>query len=270
MTWWRRLISRDRLEAQLDAELRDHFERLVAEYRRAGRTEAEARRLARLEFGGLDQVKEACRDERGTRWVDDTVQDHSLRPQGSSRSTRHSPLVACLTLALGVGANLTVFTMVDALLLRPLPVPDASRLVTLTRWLQGNSSEHFSYPQVLALSERPDLFSSVAGIGSATLHVGTPETLEPVGAAWVSAHYYDTLRLVPAAGRLLTAADDQPGAALAAVISYDYWMRRFGGVHGRYRRPRVHRRATGADRRRRPARFSRRHRWRAGRHHHGD
>jgi predicted permease len=229
MTWWRRLISRDGLEDQLDSELRDHFERLVAEYRQQGHGDAEARRLARLEFGGLDQVKEACRDVRGTRWVDDTVQDIRYGLRGFRKHPAFTA-VACLTLALGVGANLTVFTMVDALLLRPLPVPDASTLVTLTRWLQGNSSEHFSYPQVLALSERKDLFSSVAGIGSATLHVGTPEALEPVGAAWVSGHYYDTLRLVPAAGRLLTAADDQPGATPAGVISYDYWMRRFGGA----------------------------------------
>ena len=229
MTWWRRLISRDRLESQLDAELRDHFDRLVADHRRAGRSVAEAHRLARLEFGGLDQVKEACRDERGTRWVDDTLQDIRYGLRGFRKHAAFAA-VACLTLALGVGANLTVFAMVDALLLRPLPVPDASSLVTLTRWLQNNSSEHFSYPQVVALSERADLFSSVAGIGSATFNVGPPEALEPVGGAWVSADYYDMLQLVPAAGRLLTAADDQPGAAPVAVISYDYWTRRFAGA----------------------------------------
>jgi predicted permease len=228
MTWWRRLLSRNRLEHQLDAELRDHFDRLVDDFKRNGHSEAEARRRARLEFGGLDQVKEACRDERGTRWVDDTLQDLRYGLRGFLRQPGFA-VVACLTLAIGVGANLTVFTMVDALLLRPLPVPDASNLVTLTRWLQGNSSEHFSYPQVVALSERADLFSSVSGVGSATFHVGPPESLEPVGGAWVSGHYFSTLQLVPAAGRLLTAADDQPGAAPAAVISHDYWMRRFGG-----------------------------------------
>jgi len=236
MTWWRRVISRNRLESQLDAELREHFERLVDDYRRTGHTEAEARRLARLEFGGLDQVKESCRDERGTRLIEETAQDILYGARGFRKNPAFT-LVAVLTLALGVGANLTVFTMVDALLLRPLPVPDASNLVTLTRWLQGNSSEHFSYPQVIALAERRDLFSSVAGIGSATLNVGPPETLEPVGAAWVSGHYYDTLQLVPAAGRLLTAADDQPGAAPAAVISYDYWARRLAGASNAIGRP---------------------------------
>jgi hypothetical protein len=75
MKWWRRLLQRDRVERQLDAELRDHFDRLVADYVRSGITEAEARRRARLEFGGIEQVKEHCRDARGTRWVDELVQD---------------------------------------------------------------------------------------------------------------------------------------------------------------------------------------------------
>ena len=75
MTWLQRLVHRNRLEDQLDAELRDHFDRLVDDYRHAGVSDAEARRRARLEFGGLDQVKEACRDERGTRWVEDAIQD---------------------------------------------------------------------------------------------------------------------------------------------------------------------------------------------------
>jgi predicted permease len=229
MSWWRRLLHRNRLDDQLDSELRDHFHRLVADFRRDGRTEAEARRLARLEFGGLDQVKEACRDVRGTRWVDETAQDIRYGLRGFRRQPAFAA-VACLTLAIGVGANLTVFSMVDALLLRPLPVPGASSLVTLTRWLQGSSSEHFSYPQVTALSERADLFSSVAGVATATFHVGPPEALESVGGAWVSGHYYNTLQLTPAAGRLLTPADDQPGAPPVAVISHDYWMRRFGGV----------------------------------------
>ena len=229
MTWWHRVISRNRLENELDAELREHFDRLVADFKARGSSEAEALRRARLEFGGIDQVKEACRDERGTRWVDETFQDIRYGLRGFRKQPGFTA-VAVLTLAVGLGANLTVFTMVDALLLRPLPVPGASSLVTLTRWLQGNSSEHFSYPQVVALSDRTELFSSVAGVGSGTVQVGPPEAVEPAGAAWVSGHYYNTLQLTPAAGRLLTAADDQPGAAPAAVISYDYWMRRFGGV----------------------------------------
>ena len=228
MTWWRRLINRDRLEDQLDSELRDHFERLVTEYRQQGHAEAEARRRARLEFGGLDQVKEACRDVRGTRWLEDTAQDirHGIR---GFLKTPGFTFIAVLTLALGIGANLAIFNVLDALLLRPLPVPNAQRLVTLTRWIQDSSSESFSYPQIRALADRPDLFASLCGIGGATLFTGPPDALEPVGAAFVTGKYYETLGLAPFMGRLLSAGDDQPGAAPVVVISHSYWLRRFGG-----------------------------------------
>ena len=229
MNWWTRLTRRRTLERQLDAELRDHVERLVADYRREGLTEAEARRRARAEFGGLDQVKEWCRDVRGTRWLEEVGQDGRY----GCRSLHKHPgftVVAVVTLALGVAATMTVFNLVDALLLRPLPVPNAGELVTLIRWQGGHSSEHFSYPQVRLLAARRDLFAALAGIGSNTVNVGPPEALEPTGAAWVSGGYFPTLGLVPVAGRLLGPADDQPGAPPAAVITHDYWVRRFGGA----------------------------------------
>ena len=228
MTWWSRLLRRDRVEAQLDAELRDHFERLVLDFRREGLSGGEARRRARLEFGGLDQVKEMCRDVRGTRWLEELAQDvrYGLR---SFRKTPGFTSVAILTLALGVGANLAIFNLVDALLLRPLPVRDPAGLVTLFRWMEGNSAEHFSYPQVQYLADQSDLFTTLCGIGSDTVHVGPPDALEPTGAAWVSGRYFDTLGLSPVAGRLLTAADDLPGADPVVVITHGYWMRRFNG-----------------------------------------
>jgi predicted permease len=228
MTWWRRLIHRARLEDQLDAELRDHFERLVAEFRQRGASVAEARRLARLEFGGIDQVKEICRDARGTRWVEDTAQDirHGIR---GFLKTPGFTVVAVLTLAIGIGANLAIFSVVDALLLRPLPVPNAERLVTITRWIENSSSESFSYPQVRALADRRDLFASLCGIGGATMFTGPPDALEPVGAAFVTGRYFETLGLTPFAGRLLNAGDDEPGAPPVAVISHSYWQRHFRG-----------------------------------------
>ena len=229
MTWWSRLIHRDRLEDQLDSELRDHFERLVTEYRRQGRAEAEARRMARLEFGGLDQVKEACRDVRGTRLIEETAQDFRY----GLRGVRENPgftMVAVVTLALGVGANLTIFNVFDALLLRPLPVPNPSELVMLSRWVGPQSSgDSFSYPQIRALADRTDLFSTLCGVGSDTIYTGPPESLEPTGAAWVSGKYFATLGIAPFAGRLLTAADDEAGAPVVAVITHSYWRRHFGG-----------------------------------------
>src|SRR5688500_12192598 len=115
MTWWRRLIHRARLEDQLDAELRDHFERLVAEFQHRGASVNDARRLARLEFGGIDQVKEICRDVRGTRWIEDTAQDIRHGVRGFLKAPGFTA-VAVLTLALGMGANLAIFNVFDALL----------------------------------------------------------------------------------------------------------------------------------------------------------
>ena len=130
MSWWRRLLQRERVERQLDAELRDHFERLVADYVRSGATESEARRRARLAFGGMEQVKEDCRDVRGTRWLDEIAQD--LRY--GLRILRRSPaftLVAVASLALGIGANSAIFALVDGVLLKSLPVREPERLVLL-------------------------------------------------------------------------------------------------------------------------------------------
>jgi predicted permease len=228
MTWWRRVFSRDRLESQLDAELRDHFDRLVGDFIASGYPQSEARRLARLEFGGMDQVKEACRDARGTRWVDETTQDVRYGLRGFRRNPGFT-IVAIVTLAIGVGASIAIFNVVDALLLRPLPVPHARELVTFSRWVGKNSSESFSYPQIRDLAANRDLFASLCGIGTETLFVGPPEELEPAGAAWVSGGYFETLGVVPFAGRLLQPADDEPGAAAVVVLSHGFWQRRFGG-----------------------------------------
>jgi predicted permease len=227
MSWWRRVFSRRRLESQLDAELREHFDRLVQDFRERGHSDGDARRLARLEFGGMDQVKEACRDERGTRWIDETVQDVRYGLRGFRKNPGFTA-IAVFTLAIGVGANLAIFNVFDALLLRPLPVPRAAELITMMRWMDGNPGAHFSYPQVQQLSARTDLFTALCGIGSDTLYVGPASALEPVGAAWVSGGYFDTLRVTPLIGRLLTGTDDTAGASPVAVLSHHYWTRRLG------------------------------------------
>jgi predicted permease len=227
-----RLVRRERLETQLDAELRDHFERLVLDYVREGFSEPDARRRARLEFGGLDQVKELCRDARGTRWFEELTQDVRYGWRGLHRH-RGFAIVAVLTLALGVGANIAVFGVINALLLRPLPVADPSGLISLQRRVGTQAGGSFSYPQVLELSKHREMFRVLCGFGSDQVSVGPAGAMEPALVAWVSAGYYDTLGLSPQAGRLLTPADDEPGASPAAVISDAYWTRRFA------RNPRV-------------------------------
>jgi putative ABC transport system permease protein len=227
MTWLGRLMRRDRLERQLDAELRDHVERMVADYRAEGLSEAEARRRTTLEFGGLDQVKEICRDARGTRWFDEIVQDVRYGCRGFKRNPGLAT-VAVLTLALGIGANTAVFSVINALMLRALPVRDAEELISLKRRQGAITGGHFSYPQVEELARQTDLFRAICAFATDSVNVGAPDALEPTPVQFVSGGYYDTLGLVPQAGRLLTPADDAVGADAAAVISDGYWTRRFG------------------------------------------
>src|ERR1700674_2132325 len=131
MTWWRRLLRRRKMEDQLEKELRFHLDQHASELIAQGRSPAEARRQARLALGGPEQVKENCRDARGTRWLEDLLQDFRY----AIRTLRRQPgfaAVALLTLALGSGATTVMFTVVNGVLLKPLPYPEPDRLVTLS------------------------------------------------------------------------------------------------------------------------------------------
>jgi len=145
------------------------------------------------------------------------------------RSLRKAPgftAVAVLTLSLGIGANTAIFSVIQALLLRPLPVPRADELVQLFLVRpEQRPANAFSYPFVKALAGRREIFDGVFGFVATTMTVD----LDQADGAWVTGEYYDTLGLVPAAGRLLTPDDDRPGAAPVVVITDGYWKRRFGG-----------------------------------------
>ncbi len=140
------------MEEQLENELSFHLEQHTSDLVARGHSPSEARRLARLSFGGPEQVKEVCRESRGTRWLEDFLQDVHY----ALRTLRQRPgftLVALLTLSLGIGATTVIFTLVNAVLLRPLAYRDPSRLLTLqeqTDWStpQGNTWS-FTYPNYL-------------------------------------------------------------------------------------------------------------------------
>jgi putative ABC transport system permease protein len=228
VSWWRRLLQRDRVERQLEAELRDHLERLADDYRRSGLSEQEARRKARLEFGGLEQVKEDCRDARGTRWLEDIAQD--LRY--GLRLLRQSPgftVIAVASLALGIGANSAIFALVDGVILKTLPVRDPGRLVLL-------DDGSWTNPIWEQIRDRQLQFSDgAAAWGDARFDLSAGGTTEFAEGLWTSGSFFEMLGVPAVLGRTLTAADDRRSGSPdgpVAVISYAFWQRRFGGEAG--------------------------------------
>jgi putative ABC transport system permease protein len=230
VVWWRSLFRRRRIEAEMDAELRFHFDQQVDENIAAGMTEAEARAAAARLFGGTALLKDQCRDSLGVTWLDDLVRDlrYAVRTLGKSAGFT---AVAVLTLAIGIGANTTFFTLVRSILLEPLPFADPGRLVMLFE-----STARFPYNVVAGgVFERWQRdaagFEQMAiyGVGSYNL-AGTQEVLpERVDGAKCSWNLFATLGVQPALGRTFTASDDDPGANPAVVLSWSLWQRRFAG-----------------------------------------
>jgi predicted permease len=231
------LFGRHRRDAELSDEIRTHLDWLTDNYIRRGLAPRAARAAARREFGGVDQIKEQYRDQRGWPWLDALAQDlrYTFRVFAKNRGFA---CVAILTFAIGIGANTAIFSLIDALVLRSLPVRDPEELVQL-KILRRDlpPGESFSHPLTRALSARTgDVFAGLFGSDTTSFTVGPPDSLTRVRGAWVTGPYFETLGVNALLGRLLTRADDERGAAPAAVITEGYWNRAFArdpGVTGR-------------------------------------
>lgn len=232
MSWLGRLIRRGKMEKQLDKELLFHLEQHAADLIARGHDPEEARRLARLEIGGPEQVKEECRDARGTRWVEDFFQDVRY----ALRTLRQRPgfaAVALLTLALGTGATTVMFSLINGVLLKPFPYRDPARLVNLwerTDWSNAfGNIWAFTNPNYLdAKNETHSLdmaaWTRVRGTMSAP---GAPEYI--VGLK-ISHELFSILGVEVALGRAFRPEEDRPGAPPVAIISQGLAQRHFGGT----------------------------------------
>ena len=227
MTWWSRFWRRKRLEEDLRRELQFHVAERIAALKASGLCEDEARRQVRQEFGGVEQVKEDCRDERG-HWLEDFGKDLNY----VSRTLRRSPgflAVSVLSLALGVGANTAIFSLINALMLRSLPVKDPQQLVQITRVEADGKPSVVSYPLYLFLRDNLKSISGAAAEMESKSVIVINGEEDVVSAALVSANEYSVLGVRPLVGRLFTPSNDAIApAATSAVISYRYWQRRFG------------------------------------------
>jgi putative ABC transport system permease protein len=218
-------------DADLRAELDAHLDMATAENVRRGMTPDEARREALIASGGLTFAAEAVRDRRGLPWADGVLADlrYALRSLG------HAPAfsaIVVLTLALGIGANTAIFSVVDGVLLKPLPNRDGDRLVYLRQSADGPGQDNlsFSVPEVRDIRNGVPSFSGVAEYSPWSEIYQSPQGAERVNVGLVTGNYFEVMGLAPILGRLTNpATDDGPGAAPVAVLAYDYWMDRFGG-----------------------------------------
>jgi putative ABC transport system permease protein len=228
MKWWRHVRTRHELDDQLDRELRDHVERLTADYVAAGLAEGDARRRARLEFGGLDQVKELCRDVRGTRWASDIRPD--LRFAGRLLwKDRWFTLATVVALALGIGINSTMFTVVNAMI-RGLPAHNPERLMDVHARDGAGRWRDFgvSYLDFRDLRASTTTFSGLAAFSQTTATLGdTGRAIERVPASYLSANTFHLLGEKPILGRDFLPEEDQPGARAVVIVGSAIWKARY-------------------------------------------
>ena len=228
----RSLFRRGRVEEELDEEIRDHLERKAQEYIAKGFTPEEARLAARREFGGAEQSKEECRDMRRVNWIEDLALDVRY----GLRMLRRNPgftVVAILTLALGIGANTAIFSLMDTVMLRLLPVQRPEELVQVAVMTHGfGRSPRTSYTNPIweAVRNHQDIFAGVFAWGNTQFNLAPSGVAEDVRGIYVSGDYFSTLGVRPAAGRLITAADDKRGCPGVAVLGNGFWQEHYGGA----------------------------------------
>jgi predicted permease len=235
-------------DQELDDELRDHLERKTEEYVARGMPPEEARRRVRLDLDGIEQTKEKCREARRVTWIQNLVQDLRF----GLRMLRKSPgftTVALLTLALGIGANTAIFSYIDAVLLRSIPVKNPQQLVVFN-WsahrvpdLHGHSSYgdcadqtrigdcSFSIPFLNAVRARADAFSGLAAFaGPLNVDLSGNGAASIVRGLYVSGDFFSSLGVNTFIGRPLAPSDDLPSAPPVVVLNYAYWVRAFGAA----------------------------------------
>jgi len=224
---WASLRPR-RLDRELDAEIANHLAMQEAEFRARGMSAREAHGAALREFGGVTQMVESYRERRGLPWLETAWSDVRYALRGL-RQNKAFTAAAIVSLALGIGANTAIFTLVRALMLRSLPVSHPEELVTLYRtgaWGRG----YGSYPWYLEVARRTDLFQGVIARSGVEKVRVAGDRVETVQQELVFGNYFRVLGIGPAIGRLIGEDDNRkPHAHPVAVLSYDYWQRRFGG-----------------------------------------
>ena len=220
------LFRRRRLEEDLDEELRQHLAREIEHQVALGLSPADARLAALREFGSAAQIADECRDARGLSLVDHCRQDLRYALRLMARNPGFS-VAAVLALALGIGVNATVFSVMDAVLLRPLPYPNADRLMILNERQQRGSTISVSWPDYQDWTRETRSFESLAAYTREHPQLTGTGRTELLSAARVSANFFALAGADAALGRLFDASEDRPGADPVIVLSAHFWRSHF-------------------------------------------
>src|SRR5262245_32377950 len=232
---WRRFIKRARADAELRQELESYIEITTEEYIAQGMSVDEAGREARRKLGNVTRIREEVYEMNTATFVETTMLElrHTLR---MLRLNPFFTLAAVLTLAIGIGANTAVFSVVNTVLLKPLPYPEADRLISVQHTAPGapglvsaSGDLRLSASMFFTYADQNRSFDAIGAwtVGTRTVTgQGEPEEARII---IVTRGVLEALGVKPVAGRWLSEADQAPGAPLAAMLSYGYWQRRFGG-----------------------------------------
>jgi predicted permease len=224
--------GRKQRDSELNEEIQAHLTLAEREEMRSGQSRKNARSAARRELGNETIVRENTRDMWGWRWLEHFFQDIRF----GLRMLRKNPgftAVAVLTLALGIGANTAIFSLIDTVMLKMLPVQNPEELVqvaTIQPQSDGEPNPYFTNPLWEQIRDSQDIFSNVFAWSDWTLNLAQGGAAQNVNSSYVSGNYFSALGIPPAAGRLLTTSDDYRGCSGTVVLSYGFWQEHYGGA----------------------------------------
>lgn len=227
--WLRRIFRKQETERQLESELRFHLEQRIAEGVAAGDTPEEARRQAGIEFGGMEGIKQECRESRRVHFLEVLMQDLSYGLRILKRNPGFS-LIAILTLALGIGANTAIFSVVNGVLLNPLPYPHPERLVTVHERRSNFQYGAVSYPNFRDWQKDNRVFSGLAAVRSWDFNLTGMGNAEQVSGLFITADLFPLLGIKSILGRAIASGEDEIGATPVVLISEGLWQRKFGAT----------------------------------------
>ena len=228
----RSLLGKSRAEQELSEEFRFHLDKLIEESVANGMSEEEARYAALREFGGVEQLKEECRDAWHVRFITELVQDVRY----GLRQLRRNPgftVVTILTLALGIGANTAIFSVINGLFMHPEGISNPGRLVALRARYTGLGLKNIvvSAPDFAQIRDRHDIFASAAIEQTGDFNYTAGDWPQRLVGAKVTWQWFDVFQARPLLGRTFTKEEDEPGADHEVVLAYSAWKKWFGGDH---------------------------------------